>query len=156
MNFDPNDDTDYRNQIRRCPHCDEIWIKTSGCNGVTTCGNRAWSAKESVDDFQECERNASSKYRWTFWLEGFILKWIKGEHKTEKQKVRAKSESKGKGLGCGREITWSRCPRVTVNELKQLLNTDSLEAIAAALAKKPKISTGLERIRSACDLRLKK
>jgi hypothetical protein len=33
--------TDPLNLIKQCPDCKEVWIKVSGCDGQTHCGNRA-------------------------------------------------------------------------------------------------------------------
>lgn len=40
MSYNPNDNTDLRNIFRRCPFCNEAWVKVEGCDGQTTCGNR--------------------------------------------------------------------------------------------------------------------
>merc|ERR1712022_45373 len=40
MSYNPDDDSDWRKCIRKCQYCGEIWVKVSGCNGITTCGNR--------------------------------------------------------------------------------------------------------------------
>jgi small GTP-binding protein len=40
MSFNPDDSSDPRNMLRKCPHCDLIWFKTEGCDGVTNCGTK--------------------------------------------------------------------------------------------------------------------
>ena len=40
MSYDPEDIKDWRNKIRKCPSCSEVWIKVEGCEDVTTCGAR--------------------------------------------------------------------------------------------------------------------
>ena len=42
MSYDPYNTYDPRNMIRKCPRCNEVWIKVEGCDGKTTCGNRNW------------------------------------------------------------------------------------------------------------------
>lgn len=42
MSYNPTDMSDPRNMIRRCTHCNEIWIKVEGCDGLTICGERKW------------------------------------------------------------------------------------------------------------------
>ena len=32
---------DWRNKVRECPYCKEVWVKVAGCEGETTCGNYA-------------------------------------------------------------------------------------------------------------------
>jgi hypothetical protein len=36
--------------FKRCPHCNEVWVKVEGCDGETTCGNRPTknNAKDSL------------------------------------------------------------------------------------------------------------
>jgi len=37
---DPDDLTDPRNMVRKCPYCGVIWMKSDGCRNQTVCGNR--------------------------------------------------------------------------------------------------------------------
>lgn len=41
MSYNPLNLNDPKNLIKRCPHCREVWVKVEGCDGTTTCGNRA-------------------------------------------------------------------------------------------------------------------
>jgi hypothetical protein len=36
--------------FKRCPLCNEVWVKVEGCDGETTCGNRPTkkNAKDSL------------------------------------------------------------------------------------------------------------
>lgn len=47
MSHNPDDNTDPRNMMRSCPHCNLVWIKVEGCDGATTCGNRTKSYFDS-------------------------------------------------------------------------------------------------------------
>ena len=38
MSYDPDDKTDWKNYLKKCNHCGEIWLKVSGCDGNTKCG----------------------------------------------------------------------------------------------------------------------
>ena len=69
--YDINDDKDWRNSIRECPHsdCKEIWVKVYGCDGPTTCGKRV---ERSVS-----EANGEG-------LLGWALKKINGVYKFQK------------------------------------------------------------------------
>ncbi|CAF1286436.1 unnamed protein product [Adineta ricciae] len=40
MSYSLLDTTDPRNMIKRCPHCQEVWFKVTGCDGSTSCGKR--------------------------------------------------------------------------------------------------------------------
>ncbi len=44
MSYNPLDTRNPRNLIRKCPYCEEIWIKVEGCDGETECGRRNWSS----------------------------------------------------------------------------------------------------------------
>lgn len=35
------------NLIKQCPNCKEVWIKVTGCDGSTFCGNRAGNDDDS-------------------------------------------------------------------------------------------------------------
>ena len=50
--------TDPLNLIKKCPQCGEVWIKVSGCDGNTYCGNRA----DYLDDISKCKFKSYSKY----------------------------------------------------------------------------------------------
>ena len=58
MSYNHFDNGDPRNLIKQCPHCNLIWFKTEGCDGMTTCGNNSFS---SYFDF-------SSKPVWKYQL----------------------------------------------------------------------------------------
>ncbi len=62
MSYNPDENSDLRNQIRKCYHCDEIWINVEGCDGVTKCGSRGWidySSKNTI-------KTSGSKYKFIF------------------------------------------------------------------------------------------
>ena len=40
LSFSPDDVTDPLNLIKQCTNCKEVWIKVSGCDGATNCGDR--------------------------------------------------------------------------------------------------------------------
>ena len=37
---------DPRNLLKKCPKCGLVWLKVSGCEGETICGNRSMSNSE--------------------------------------------------------------------------------------------------------------
>ena len=73
--YDINDESDWRNSVRECPHpdCGLIWVKVAGCNGNTTCGARltdygsGWEAETKGEG-----------------LLGWALKKINGVYKFQK------------------------------------------------------------------------
>jgi hypothetical protein len=40
MSYDIDDPKDFKNLIKACPHCGEVWVKVEGCDFQTTCGAR--------------------------------------------------------------------------------------------------------------------
>lgn len=36
--INPDDTSNWRNALRRCQHCGEVWVRVEGCDGETTCG----------------------------------------------------------------------------------------------------------------------
>jgi hypothetical protein len=55
LSFNPNDSSDPRNMIRKCPHCGLIWFKTEGCDGATQCGNTKFKNKEKKAKCVKCD-----------------------------------------------------------------------------------------------------
>ena len=55
LKLDINDKKDWRNQIKHCQYCNEIWWKTEGCEEMTTCGQRSRN-KDAISE----EMKASS------------------------------------------------------------------------------------------------
>jgi hypothetical protein len=39
LSYNPDDTSDPLNLIKICPYCSEVWIKVSGCDNETKCGN---------------------------------------------------------------------------------------------------------------------
>ena len=66
MTHNPDDKDDPTNKIRKCPHCGLIWIKVEGCDDVTQCGNRGWSAG-IIDSFK-----SGTMKQFTAWIITFI------------------------------------------------------------------------------------
>lgn len=134
MSYNPDDANEPRNLIRSCPYCGEIWIKVEGCDGNTTCGNRGFSTKiDSADgktmrpqtpylyEFLEDDKKTVLIYKWT--IEGWIeiekgwkkaISIVKSLFK-KSTPVQVKQEANGiRPKGCGKDITWKDCPRVSL------------------------------------------
>lgn len=63
LGADPDDPSDWRNSIRQCQFCGEIWVKVEGCTGTTECGRRGFT----VDKMD----NEQGKMHWLFsWIMG--------------------------------------------------------------------------------------
>jgi hypothetical protein len=66
MSYNPDDNSDPRNQIRKCYHCDEIWIKVEGCDGVTKCGSRGWGKGWIDSSSTNTIKTSGAKYKYDF------------------------------------------------------------------------------------------
>ncbi|CAF1426281.1 unnamed protein product [Adineta ricciae] len=123
MSYNLFDNKDPRNLIKRCPHCELIWFKTEGCDGVTSCGN-----KDFTHSF-----NSSGKRHWKY-----ILQRIGGELRLVKQpdiwrisvgpkKFDDSPYTKSKGVGCGKSFTWSELPKVEDELILELFKVKTVE-----------------------------
>jgi len=92
------------NELRKCPHCGEVWAKIIGCDGQTTCGSM-------VDSFDL--RSGFSGVMATF-----TFRWHPEQEELEivrtGQRHIAKRAKVERGRGCGRTITWSSMALVDV------------------------------------------
>ena len=96
-------------QARRCPHCNLVWTKVEGCDGVTTCGNRP---SVSLD-----VRDPSYGVLGTFTFKK-LSDGVCSIFKTGSRTVpnRAREETTSKFYGCGKSITWTEMPVVELPE----------------------------------------
>lgn len=107
-----NEDT----PMRKCPYCEQVWIKVEGCDGVTTCG-----ARPSI-----YERRAFTK--WTWQVDSGKLEWSREALDSAPALEIDESDNGG---GCGQEIEWAlMAPVIIPNEVvdTQLDNDDLVEA----------------------------
>ncbi len=113
--------TDPLNLIKKCPKCELVWIKVSGCDGDTFCGSRA----DYLDDKKKCKFRSYSKY--IFKKIGGCFKWFKAENKPCEIIPKKKSDLKGKG--CGFKFNWQDLPRIDKKELEQLFEVKNIDDI---------------------------
>eukprot|EP00438_Fugacium_kawagutii_P019066 Skav229480 [mRNA] locus=scaffold4918:11040:11858:+ [translate_table: standard] len=120
LTVNPDNTNDWRNAIRRCQHCGEVWVKVEGCDDKTTCGARPTSLDRSAAEyFRLCWERLDGKLR-----PGKFL--MKPEAKIAK-KV---EDFRGlRGIGCGREIVWKDQAVVPQAQLDCLFSTQQLENI---------------------------
>jgi hypothetical protein len=92
-------------ELRRCPHCGEVWAKLEGCNGGTTCGNLTDGRTLTALD----GRSAS--------MHNFIFTYSPGGltiRHTGSRSVVGKKRDAGSGRGCGKDIVWLDMAPVSV------------------------------------------
>ena len=73
----------FSNMIRECQYCGEIWVKVSGCDGNTTCGNR----DSGADVIQNGSVNTFSGVVWTETETGYVAKFVGNMLATEREKT---------------------------------------------------------------------
>merc|ERR1712179_22650 len=85
--------------FRAGPHCNQVWTKVEGCQGVTTCGNRPRAANDlRAKDFAEM---ATFTFKWDQTKEDLAI------FQTGTKSARNYFRDEKKGAGCGRYVTWS-------------------------------------------------
>jgi len=145
--------TAHEGEMRKCPHCGEVWYKQEGCDGATTCGNRDWQ-NEMLQYGLDVKRGYMATYT-------FIWKRKKngksfGVH--EKLEVKKRDEvnvtkrrinKAVRGAGCGRQITWSQMSIVPmpvhVTEGSEKITTDDIKVLPPeAFGFKQKLDEELE------------
>lgn len=84
--------------LRKCPHCGEVWGKWEGCDGQTTCGERPAMR-------QEFRNNQQATF--TFHPGSYVPGKSKYLVERTGQRQAAATNADGKGRGCGQTITWS-------------------------------------------------
>lgn len=89
-------------QLRKCPHCGEIWAKIAGCDGSTTCGHRMMAP----------ESRFTTMSTFNFHFDGKKLTISK----TGSKVIQDNAAACGKGKVCGQRITWSQMAPVPVPE----------------------------------------
>lgn len=119
----PDNISDWRNAIRRCQFCGEVWVKVEGCDDKTTCGARPDSLDASATEYYRFLWNrVDGKLR-----PGKFL--LKPEAKTAKK---AKDFQHMKGIGCGKEIVWKDQAVVPSSQLDCLFSTQQLENLLSS------------------------
>lgn len=135
MSYNPDDSNDWRNAVRKCTHCGEIWVKVCGCDGETTCGARP---KDKFDALQ-----GRPWTRYTFFEVAGRFLWMDQTDSTTGSKLSEESKENrqntgDRAKGCGREIVWKNLPRLTADELNEkILEVKGLENVLNALREKP-------------------
>ena len=117
-------------QARRCPHCNLVWTKVEGCDGVTTCGNRPTMTVDVRDPTFGVLGTFTFKK-----LAGGLVKILKSGDRTV-----AKGSSvpdRSKFYGCGKSITWQDMPVVELPvELREAQNVtmdDNVQVLSDTL-----------------------
>ena len=118
----PDNVNDWRNAIRRCQHCGEVWVKVEGCDGATQCGARPSGPDPTSKTYHRWER-----------IEG---KWRPGKFvmkpEESSQLPKATQTTAARGIGCGKAIVWKDQAVVPKSELDCLFSTHQLELILSS------------------------
>ena len=129
------------NDMRKCPHCGEVWAKIVGCSGETTCGNMV----NRID-------STGVMATFTFnWRDGRLGITKTGERRLEELQAQinaafAKSSKGSRSAGCGRTISWDLMRRVDIPDgfYDGQIGTDDIDVLPEQAAPvRQKIREGL-------------
>jgi len=106
--------------LRKCPHCNQVWAKLEGCDGQTTCG-----AKPSSFDgrFQNLAN-------FSFQYDGERLVISKGGPRGGQRAVASSSSG---NAGCGKTIAWRDMAPVQVPpefNAETIVTTDDVDIVS--------------------------
>jgi len=104
--------------LRKCPHCCQVWAKLEGCDGATTCGNKP-------SDF---DGRSSVFANFQFSFDGMKLQITRAGTRCSA----SASCSSGGNAGCGRPIAWRDMSPVQVPaefNVSTIVTTDDLSLI---------------------------
>lgn len=132
LSYDVTDPTSPNNMYRMCPHCHEIFIKTEGCDGETTCGY-----VPSVSDVRvSAPRALGTNFvpEGNGWALQFIVDGaqvpLDSIHCLLRQRFQGTKTTRSsslQGRGCGRSITWSQMAPVWPEALTALGLCETLQ-----------------------------
>merc|ERR1712025_520229 len=164
MSYNPDDSSDWKNCIRKCQHCGEVWVKVSGCNGETTCGSR-----HNSKDVSE-----KPMFRYIFFLDSSgRFTWTKNDLATTRPNApqlattrpniqfytsllgfappfRSGGQS-GDGKGCGRRIIWSDQPRLSKDEIAKCLEVKGVENLIMSMQQQPEFRAAMQSAEQTID-----
>ena len=131
MTWKLDDKSDVRNQIKRCPHCELVWVKVEGCDGATTCGNDTFTGTWTNDN-----GFAAPWFKYSFSWSSIKRGWG-WERNTPPSKRPVSASQKSlrtnntKKQGCGKAINWGQLPKLSDDELRDLFDVSSLDELQA-------------------------
>merc|ERR1719183_1683746 len=114
-------------QLRKCPHCNEVWAKLEGCDGGTTCGNKPSSFDgrfQSMANFSFRVDRVDRRSR--------RLVITKAQ---KKPLAKHPAASRSGSAGCGRSITWKDMAPVQVPAeftVQTVVNVDDVDIVSEA------------------------
>lgn len=119
-----DDTSNWRNALRRCQHCGEVWVRVEGCDGETTCG----LLPQTGDPYGE---DSYIDYLWT------TVQGKRRPNKITKRKKAPASRSTAvaqtKQVGCGKPIVWRDQAIVPIDDVDVLFDTQELELLLGSL-----------------------
>eukprot|EP00392_Amoebophrya_sp_AT5.2_P007258 g7272.t1 len=124
LRVNPDNVADWRNAIRRCQFCEEVWVKVAGCDGETECGARTGGSDGVAGE--------SFFVQMWDWVEGKLRPGSRLMKNRSLEGPVYKSRAAEKPVGCGRTIVWKEQAVVPKAELDQLFSTQELENILSS------------------------
>lgn len=134
LSVNPDDTSNWRNAIRKCQHCGEIWVKVQGCDGDTTCG-----ARPSAPDV-----NAGAFVRvWWEMIDG-VLRPQNAVDSSQQTTAKAAVREE-KSIGCGKTINWKNQAVVPSAELDTFFTTQALQDIMGSFKTMPQFQKAKQK-----------
>lgn len=121
MSYNLFDNTDPRNLIKACPHCNIIWFKTEGCDGETTCGKHNFSGTSVSDAFDYVFERVNGAIQY------FKKPTKRGSNVTLRKTPLAASSSHYRG--CGNRIVWKDLPKLKEEVILELYKVKTIDEV---------------------------
>jgi len=94
-----------QNNLRKCPHCGQVWTKVQGCDGSTNCGTRP----SDKNDLREGGSAVMATFSFT-WND----KWLISKSGQKNVTNHLSSTGTSRVIGCGRQIVWKEMAPVRI------------------------------------------
>jgi len=105
--------------LKKCPYCGCVWMKTQGCDGMTTCGSIPSAGDARVFQFAT----------FTFSFQDGHLTVIHGRNRT----LGSRGPKPTSGSGCGKSIDWQNMAPVAVpeaiNQIQSVISTADVQLL---------------------------
>lgn len=145
----PDNHASWRNAIRRCQHCREVWVKVEGCDDATTCGARPTRSDTPNDKsfFRLIWHRIEGKLRPGRFLMERKSALADGSSPQEASLLRQNVRP----IGCGKQIVWKDQAIVSMAELDCLFSTKEMENILSSF----KMGSEFRRLKRKRDRQIK-
>lgn len=126
--INPDDTSNWRNTLRRCQYCGEVWVKVEGCDDETTCGLIPDSGDPwGNETFFQC--------MWAMVGERWRPNKVRKSERMAAPRARARPETdRAPKVGCGRQIVWKDQAILPLSEVEALFSTQELMEVLSSFS----------------------